>query len=194
MSRFFIRSIVALFIAVSIVPRAKADAQSTGISNAWVVGDAAGYGLAGGTLGFLGGAVAGAGGGLEGQIGAAFLGGVAGLAMGAMGGAAIASHGRDLIRSGRDVSPGYRSAMSFGLVLGGVAVGAAASSLLISPSSGPGTPIGSDEMTSTLFMLVGGVSGGILAGRLSSQLVAHRANVSPIVGSSGIGMRAGFAF
>jgi hypothetical protein len=192
MSRFFIRFIYAVAVAAILVPDAPVQAQSSGISKAWVVGDAVGYGLLGGTVGFFGGIAVTPGNGWD-TLGSAVFGSAIGILTGAMGGAAIAVSAADRRRNGLDLSPVHRTAMTAGMILGGAATGAILSSVLISPS-GSGTSVGSDESTSTLFMLAGAAGGGFLASRLSSQLTSHRVSLSPIAGSSGYGMRAGFAF
>ena len=161
-------------------------------SRTWIVADALGYGalgfMAGGAVGII--ATSGRDCGFGPCMGAVLT-ALGGGILGSAGGAILGVNAREAAAEGRGITRGPQAAMELGAVVGGLTLGALISSTMIN-GDGPGTPLGSDEMTFWSLTGAGAVAGGWFVASKRHQL--GRIRLSPGVGARRYGLNARLSF
>jgi len=184
---------MALFATAAVSPEnMQAQQPLAQPSRTWIVADALGYG----SLGLIAGAVAGiaATSGDDCGIGPCTEAGLLALAggiLGSVGGAALAVNARRAAADGRGITRRHQAAMEIGGVIAGLTLGALISSTMIN-GDGPGTPLGSDEMTFFSLTGAGALAGALFVGTQRHQL--ERIRLSPSVTARRYGVNATMSF
>jgi hypothetical protein len=123
-------------------------------------------------------------------VAAVLIGGLAGGALGA----GVASSANHRVEDGRPVGGARLAGVAMGTVLGGAAIGALGSAILVN-GEGEGTPLGSDEQTISLFTLGGAAFGVWHLYRNWGALNGAPVDVRPVVAPDGhFGLRARLRF
>ena len=184
---------LALFATAAISPDGiQAQQPLIPPSRAWIVADALGYGslgfIAGGAVGII--ATSGRDCGF-GPCMEAALTALGGGILGSVGGAMLGVNARAAAAEGRGITRGHQAAMELGGIVGGLTLGALISSTMIN-GDGPGTPLGSDEMTFWSLAGAGAVAGAWFVASTRQQL--SRIRVSPTVSPRRYGLNASLDF